>query len=110
MFYATSQNNSGGSLYENNDVRSTIIVEANNEKDAVWKLRQITEDYSDYCECCGERWSFDWGLDGNETPCNEYGTPIEQTNSSWYRKDCIIYYIDGTKKIYNFDTKEYTVL
>lgn len=110
MFYATSQNNSGGSLYENDYVRSTVIVEANNEKDAISKMRQITEDYDAYCECCGERWSFDWGLEAKETACNEYGTPIEQVEPSYYRKDCIIYYLDGTKKIYNFATKVYTEL
>ncbi len=109
MFYTDIQNNSGGSLYENDDVRSVVIVEEHNEKEAEWKFRQITEDYMSYCECCGERWGYDWGLDGTEVP-TIYKTPIENYKPTYFSKDCIIYYIDGSKRIFDFNTKEYTEL
>ena len=109
MFYTDFQNNSGGSFYINDDVRAIVIVEALNAKEAEWKFKQITEDYMSYCECCGERWSYDCGLDGTEVPMI-YDTPIEEYEASYYREDCIIYYNDGSKRIYNFKTKEYTEL
>lgn len=59
-FYVFNQNNSEGILYVNDDVAYDVIIEAISEEGAVAKIKRVTENYMDYCPCCGERWSFDF--------------------------------------------------
>lgn len=57
-WWATSQVNSGGYYIENQVVKQIICVQANTEEEAIDKLDTITENFSEYCECCGDRWEY----------------------------------------------------
>lgn len=59
-YFVFDQNNSGGYWIENDDVASTVIIESDSKEDAVDKMEEITDAYSEYCPCCGERWCFDY--------------------------------------------------
>lgn len=96
-FFTFYQNNSGGYFIVNDDVAAHLVIEAQNAQEAINKMCKITENYSWYCSCCGERWA-DWVNDGTEEPI-VYGIKVKKqrpddvTNSS-----TIIYYYDGTKE------------
>lgn len=55
--YLFDQNNSGGYYLTDENVAPWMAIEALDEESAVKAMSEITEDYMDYCECCGERWS-----------------------------------------------------
>ena len=55
-YYTFNQNNSGGYFIINDYVAECLIIEAQNVDEAISKMQDITEDYSEYCDCCGERW------------------------------------------------------
>lgn len=65
MFYEFNQNNSGGSFVVTDTLCDTIIIEADNESEAVDKAEELgcywdgVADGFD-CPCCGDRWSKDW--------------------------------------------------
>ena len=99
MFYTIDQNNSGGYFIQNDDVDEFVIVEANSPYEAVYKLNKIVEDYSEYCECCGERWYYD--IDYFNSVTEEpsiYNKPISEYKS-WWNGSVIIYYLDGRKEM-----------
>lgn len=99
MFYTIDQNNSGGYFIQNEYVDEFVIVEANTPYEAVYKLNKIVEDYSEYCECCGERWCYD--VDDFNSVSEQptlYNKPIEEYKS-WWNGSVIIYYLDGRKDI-----------
>lgn len=56
-FYEFSQTNSGGFFDEDENVCSRVIIEAENEKQAIAKFEPMIENQSASCGCCGERWS-----------------------------------------------------
>lgn len=96
MFYTINQNNSGGYIIDNEDVSNFVSVEANNFKEAEGKLRSITEDYSEFCECCGERWYIDLNNDDAEEIPMIYDIPYNQeVYKCWSSEHIIIYYLDG---------------
>ena len=98
MFYTIDQNNSGGYFIRNEYVDEFVIVEANTPYEAVYKLNKIVEDYSEYCECCGERWSYD--VDDFNSVSEQptlYNKPIKDYRS-WWDGSVIIYYLDGRKE------------
>lgn len=97
MFYTLSQNNSGGDWIENDEVRQEVIVEADSYDEARDKLREITEDHSEYCDCCGERWWF-YSIDENETPCVNGKSLYDEKHKEYYSGHYIIYYKDGRKE------------
>lgn len=103
-FFYFSQNNSGGYFIQNDTVRAHLIIEAQNAKEAADKGEEIAENYSEYCSCCGQRWSFDWvdDEDGTETPTIN-GKPAKEYIESdkhpvSFGKSAVIYYCDGTKE------------
>ncbi|MFX1296583.1 MAG: hypothetical protein ACFFD2_17220 [Promethearchaeota archaeon] len=61
-------------------------------------MREITEDYSEYCTCCGERWS-DYVLKTFDS-IHE----VRDIEKIMFRKGAIVYFLDGTKE--NMDYKE----
>ena len=96
MFYVYRQNNSGGYLIENDDVKSYVIVEANSKREAQLKMEEIIVEYKDFCACCGERWS-------PENPkeidsLGELGHIVRQRILS--DNEYIVYHADGTKTIH----------
>lgn len=98
-FFTFNQNNSGGYLIENDDVAKHLIIEAQNAENAIGKMYDITSDYSEYCPCCGKRWS-EWidDDDGTEEPM-VYDIEIKESPyQSSFGSSTIIYYYDGTKE------------
>lgn len=96
-FYTSIQNNSGGYYIENEDVASAVIIEAADRESALEKLDEITEDYHEYCECCGPRWEEYW-VDEIGSPVPEiFGTTLDQVTRS-----VIVYYSDGRKVKVNY--------
>jgi len=95
-FYTYDQNNSGGYFIINNAVCEYLIIEANNVDEADHIMREITYDYSNYCECCGERWQDFWGEKGTDEPMID-GIPIKLATATWCRKQCYIYRHGATK-------------
>lgn len=99
-FFTFSQNNSGGYFIINDDVAAYLIIEAQNADEAKNKMYNITEGYSEYCNCCGQRWP-DWidDEDGTEQPM-VYSTIIkEKSPDTIFSSSTIIYYYDGTKEM-----------
>lgn len=97
MFYTLTQNNSGGDWIENDEVRQYVIVEADTKTEALDWMKAITEDHSDYCECCGERWWY-YSLECNDTPSISNDSLYDELNKKRYDDSYIIYYKDGRKE------------
>ena len=75
-WFEFDQNNSGGYYIENDVVGSKIFVQAPSAKEACDIAAELTEPYSEYCECCGERWwIFKSEHDGYDVP-TVYQKPI----------------------------------
>lgn len=55
-WFEIDQNNSGGYYIENDVVGSKLFVQAPSAEEANAIAAELTEPYSEYCECCGERW------------------------------------------------------
>ena len=56
-FYEFNQNNSGGFFDVDKNVCHTVIIEADNEKEALSIFEPMIENQSYSCPCCGDRWS-----------------------------------------------------
>lgn len=100
-FYTMNQNNSGGYFIINDDVREIVVIEAESPRMAEIFANDITQEYSNYCECCGKRWYTDFEeYDGKEIPCL-YGQQItlDLLKKQTFNKSAIIYYLDGRKEI-----------
>ena len=101
-FYTISQNNSGGYFIENDDVDYYVSVQADSPYEAEKLLERVVADHSDYCECCGLRWTI-WldEKDAYDVPTS-YGIPLvemKDRDTFWLEeKVAIIYYADGTKE------------
>ena len=98
MFYTVRQNNSGGYFIQNDVVDEYLCVEANSVEEAEERIEKITEDYHEFCECCGMRWSYWFDEDsGQEFPHDSYGEPFVDGETSIFSKQgaAIIYYLDG---------------
>lgn len=101
-FYTIDQNNSGGVFIKNDYVDYYVSVQADSVEKAKKLLEHIVEDYSDSCDCCGERWGI-WlsERDAYNVP-TIYGTPLtkmKDRDTFWLEeKVAIIYYADGTKE------------
>lgn len=101
-WWVFDQNNSGGYFIKNDDVDHYVAIQAVDANHARNRAYDIFEDYSEYCECCGERWSF-WvdDEDGKDVPMI-YETPYDQCKKSYYRENIILHYCDGRKEKYTF--------
>lgn len=101
MFYTYHQENSGGYYIRNNDVDRFVIVEGDNHQDIQKIADRIFENHSEYCTCCGERWSDcdeDWSELTNEPMINS--TSVYEVEDYWYKGyNAIIYYKNGEKEI-----------
>ncbi|MER2039995.1 MAG: hypothetical protein ABS944_17765 [Solibacillus sp.] len=105
-YFTAHQNNSGGYFIQNDDVKEVVIIQAENAIIANKLLLQITEEYSEYCSCCGERWDEFWDdSEGTDVP-EIYGTSVYETSESLFRKSAIIYHANGRKEIVEFSKKD----
>ena len=94
MFYLFNQNNSGGYLYQNEDVDYDVIMEANSKNEAFNKLYELDSGINDWCECCGERWS-SYCPDESE----DFIKLVKITsNSIWEQTLTIVHFKDGSKR------------
>lgn len=94
-WFEFSQNNSGGYFIDNDDVCETVFIQARNAREAVNMAEILFEPYSEYCGCCGERWSYYVGdSDGTDTPMI-YGESIYEATAGMFREKCILRYADG---------------
>lgn len=99
-FYTFYQNNVGGEYIVNEDIACFVIVEAKNAEEAESKIRDITEDYDDYCDCCGSRWNLDvFENMANDEPM-AYGVNVRERKvyQGFSDNKTIIYYSNGTKE------------
>lgn len=101
-WWVFDQNNSGGYFIQNEDVDHYVAVQAVEVQHAKQRAYEIFEDYSDYCECCGERWCVWMDEDDGYPVPHIYEKPYTETKKSYYRENMILHYIDGTKEKYVF--------
>ena len=94
-WFMFDQNNSGGSFVQNDVVCEYVGIQARNAAEAISTAQTLFEPYSDYCPCCGERWSYDVeDDDGTDVP-SIYGESIYESKKSWIREKVILHYADG---------------
>jgi hypothetical protein len=76
LWYEFDQNNSGGHYERDDFVADVVFIQAMNSDQAEDIMRDMIDNANawDYCDCCGERWSF-WDVEGHEVPTH-YGDPI----------------------------------
>lgn len=101
-FVTFRQNNSGGYFYQNENVDVYVIIEGYD----LWQIKAkaigMFAYYSEYCECCGERWSTRiYESDMEDEPMIYDKSVYEYKCSAWLDGKAIIYYIDGRKEIVN---------
>jgi hypothetical protein len=90
-----SQNNSGGYFITNDVVACEVLIQARNAAEAIERAERIFEGHSEYCDCCGERWSF-WVDDKDGTDAPEIaGTAIHEVRSGMFRNEARLHHFDG---------------
>lgn len=98
-FYVFVQNNSGGSLVMDDNVRGTVIFQAENGTEAVHRFKKLIDSdrcYRRYCPCCGERWS-----DCPDAVYQSIDVPEEKREAfdKESKGSAVVYYVDGRKQI-----------
>lgn len=107
-WYSYSQNNSGGSFIENENICEWMLIEANTADEANQIMTDIVDsnDAWDYCPCCGERWDINMDeSDGHDVP-SIWEEPISEVLADSFRSRAILYYLDGKKEEYIFKAKD----
>lgn len=89
-----AQNNSGGYFIVNDVVAEDVFIQAASAEEASQRAVKLFEPYSEYCECCGERWSYYMNDDGYDVP-TMYDTPITDVRASTYHKQARLHHYDG---------------
>jgi hypothetical protein len=102
-FFRFSQNNSGGSFFEDEAIGlgPEVYIEANSPDHANERAESIgiyfdgVEDDID-CSCCGDRWYRVWGDDrGVASPANEF--------PSRWRPRAYVHHLDGRITTFEYD-------
>jgi hypothetical protein len=90
------QNNSGGYFIVNDVVAEDVYIQAPSAAEAEERAEQIFEPYSEFCDCCGERWFLGYvrDVDGYDVPTN-YGTPITEVTATAFREQARLHHYDG---------------
>lgn len=108
-FYTFYQNNSGGYFVRNDNVCEIVIIEAENAEQA----NEIASNIGIYfngtifgfdCSCCGDRWTPVEDFEGKNEP-SVYGESVYEYEGSIFKKEAIIYYLDGKKERVKFKRK-----
>lgn len=95
-WYHFSQNNSGGSHTNNDDVGEDVFIQAESEQLAQFKFDDLDNDADNWCECCGERW---YGSDEIEEP-DVFGKLLSEGYKPFSsRSHAVVHYADGRKEI-----------
>lgn len=108
-WFEFDQNNSGGFYIENDVVGSRVFVQAPSAEEASNIAAELTEPYSEFCECCGERWwIFKTEDDGYDVP-TVYQKPIvsngrfNENALSWFGEQAVFYPYNGTPLVLTID-------
>lgn len=96
------QNNSGGHFITNDTVAEYVFIQARNAAEALVKAEKIFEDHSEYCECCGERWSYYVDEDDGKPTPEIYGQRIEVVEPGYFRREARLHHFDGHIQAYKF--------
>ena len=100
MFYTYYQNNSGGILYEDENVGQYVVIEGDTIEDINERAEKIFENYMEFCPCCGERWK---DLDcENKNELEDSPSILSCTDSFWAGRgeSIVVYYKDGRKEFH----------
>ena len=107
-FYQFSQNNSGGSFVDNEDVCEYVFIEAHSVKEA----NLLADNFGIYfdgceqgtdCSCCGDRW---YPVSEGDIKPMIYEEDVREIYESGFRQKCIIHYLDGKKEKIIFKTEK----
>lgn len=92
LWYEFDQNNSGGYFERDDFVSDLVYVQAMNPEQAEQIMRELIDKAGawNYCECCGERWSF-WNVEGFDDP-TRYGKPITEGVNLYSGKGYILFH------------------
>lgn len=93
-WFRFDQNNSGGYFIQNDTICEEVFIQAENADKAIEKAQILFDQHSEYCECCGERWSYCVDdQDGTSEPMI-YEVPVSQAKATWCRKQAKLHYFD----------------
>ncbi len=96
QWWCFHQNNSGGYFIRNNQVDDFVFVQAKTHKEAVSMVEDAIIENSEWCECCGERWSVEWDDESSSLPTH-YGDCAFSDKAGLYNwgGGAIFYFNDG---------------
>lgn len=107
-FYHFRQNNSGGRFVQNDDLDVSVLIEANDAREANDLAERIGIYFDGVandmdCECCGDRWHPVSDYDGKPFPHrygeilekNEAGEYITEFNGGWRKERIVIHSHDS---------------
>ena len=96
LWYHYDQNNSGGYFISNDDVGEDVFIQAYSAEEADEMAWEIVREYTEYCDCCGERWYID-AHTGTKVP-EKYGKSVVDGSYKPYYDDghAILYGLNGT--------------
>lgn len=99
-----------GYFIENDEVGVYVLIEAPTEDYAARRLNEITEDHSEWCECCGERWSPSYPDGPYDSPQIDKHSVYEYDSTQWWsRQGCaILYFHNGRVEKVNLSDKSTT--
>lgn len=89
------QNNSGGYFIVNEQVAEDVYIQAENAQQAAARAAVIFEPYSEFCECCGERWSFYVDEDDGYDVPTKYDVDIDEIVAEHFSKQARLHHLDG---------------
>lgn len=89
-----SQSNSGGYFIVNEVVAEAVYIQAESAEQASARAEVIFAPYSEFCECCGERWPTTAWEGGFDVP-TRYDTPATEIVADLFRKQARLHHLDG---------------
>lgn len=97
----STRTTAAGYFIENDDVDHYVFIQAPSSDEFYRIANGITSNYSEYCECCGERWYYSRNEEGSKEP-EIYGESVYTTTRTHYSERAILYYYDGRKERVTF--------
>lgn len=98
LWYMLDQNNSGGYYYKNKDVQPYVFIQAQSKEEATAKAERIVAQYSNYCPCCGERWSTDFYYDEGMDAPEIWGQSLDKKPKySFHSNGVVLYHFNGKR-------------
>lgn len=97
-WWTADQNNSGGYYIENQDVAAYVFVQASSAQEALSRIESVLDQYSEFCQCCGTRWSADyWSDDDGTSEPTIYGQTLDQQQPIFRTATAVMYHYDGSR-------------